>query len=98
MASQKRGDGLKNFLFDCYPDIYEPKFGYPEHMNRIVTELFNGMVSNKSVLEHNLVALFLFREAGKSSNVAGAVAYGIGFELFEFICYRGLPTQMPSRW
>ena len=38
-------DGLKNFLFDCYPDIYEPKFGYPEHMNRIVTELFNGLVS-----------------------------------------------------
>ena len=86
-------DGLKNFLFDCYPDIYEPKFGYPEHMNRIVTELFNGMVSNKSVLEHNLVALFLFREAGKSSNVAGAVAYGIGFKLFEFICYRGLSMK-----
>ena len=90
---QNGSDGLKNFLFDCYPDIFDPKFGYPPHMQEIVKTLFNGITSNKNVLENNLAALFLAREFGKSSNIAGVAAYGIGFKLFEFLCYRGLSMK-----
>lgn len=80
--------GLKNFLYECFPEKFDADGGCPPHVVVAIKTIFDGLTNKRSIFS-NLAAFFMFRGIGKSTLVIGGVAYAAAFNLIEHVAYRG---------
>lgn len=82
-------EGLRRYLLECFPKHFDPAYSMPEHQLVATEVIFDALTNGKSIHE-NLIALYIFREGGKTTTVIGITTYAVAFNLIDYVSYRGL--------